>query len=122
PMSIHGDGKTHIGLVQCETTENDIGVVAWDNATQTLGTPFLPHAALSDGGSTDPDTHNQPAVTRLADGTIVTAYCGHGSHDMRIRVSTSPDDLSAFGSEYVITSSYFLTYAQLFAMSGGRIY
>lgn len=123
PMAIYGNGMTYIGLIQGETDENDVSIIAYDHATEMIVGPVAIHDQLNDGASTIPDTHNQPAVAIRADGHIVVAYCGHGSTTLRTKISDDPWDITGgFTAAETIVSSYALTYPQLFVMSGGRIY
>lgn len=123
PMAIYGNGKTYIGIIQGTADANDVGVAAWDHATETFIGPQAIHDQLNDGSSTIPDTHNQPAVSLLSDGRIIVAYCGHASTTMRIKVSNSAWDITAgFSPPISFTSSKAMTYPQLAVLDSGRIY
>lgn len=123
PMAIEGNGKVYIGIVQGETDPNDIGIMAWDYATDTLEGPIALIDQLSGGSSTVPDTHNQPAVAILGDGRLIAAYCAHSSTTMRIKVSNDPWDITAgFGSQISFSSTFAMTYPQLAVMDTGRIF
>ena len=83
--------QTIIGYVCGNDRPNDIEVIAWDHASQTKVGPVQLHDHLTGGISTDPDSHNAPAVLVAADGTYITAYCAHRASTMWIRRSTTTD-------------------------------
>ena len=123
PMAIAGNGQTYVGLIQGESDENDVTIAAWDNAGASLIETRALFDQLNDGGSTIPDTHNQPAVNHFADGTLIVAACGHGSTTMLLKTSDAPWDTTAgFSAPINFMSSKAMTYPQLAVMSSGRVY
>lgn len=121
-MAIAGGGKTFIGLIFGEDDPNDVAIIEWDNVARTYDGPVELIDQLNEGGGTIPDTHNQCAVTRRADGHLVVAVSGHGGNRVYTFVSNGTDVASGFHAGETIVSSYALTYMQLFRMAGGRLY
>lgn len=118
-----GGGKTFFGLVRGTSTANDVVVGQWGNAGRTLDGLFVLHAALSDGLSTVPDTHNGPAILVRSDGKILACYSGHGATTVRSRISTNAHDVTAFAVAVTSTVTPTSTYQQLGEIiSTGKIY
>lgn len=104
PRAVHYNGATYIGWI---TTSGSVGVSRFVHATQTV-TSFTLSVNLQ------ADDHNNPAIHILPDGRIAAFYCKHndaGGH--RYRISTNPEDISAWGAETLISSGITLpvTYA-----------
>lgn len=69
------------------------------------------------------DDHNSPSITRLPDGRLLAMYTRHGLDSLiRYRISTSADDISAWGSEATISASTQATYTQVWIDSTDRIH
>lgn len=104
PRAVHYNGATYIGWI---TTSGSVGVSRFVHATQTV-TSFTLSVNLQ------ADDHNNPAIHILPDGRIAAFYCKHNdASGHRYRVSTNPEDISAWGSETLISSGITLpvTYA-----------
>jgi putative BNR repeat neuraminidase len=108
------NGVTYFGYIDSSgnvkiNTYSDAGV---------LGTAFTLHATLQ------VDWHCNPAVLVRSDGRIIVAYCRHSGSEMYVRLSSNPEDISAFGTETNIDSQlggFQYTYPILFE-SGGTLY
>nr|AMY26599.1 putative carboxymethyl cellulase [uncultured prokaryote] len=94
PQAFHHDGVTYFGTVRGDTGAQQLG--QYVHATDAL--------TLSTVHTFSPDMHNYPAVVRRADGHLVTVYCDHSAGALYRRISTSPDDATAWGSETNIDS------------------
>lgn len=104
PRAVHYNGATYIGSI---TTAGSIVISKYVHATRTT-TSFTLSANLQ------ADDHNNPAIHILPDGRIAAFYCKHNdASGHRYRVSTNPEDISAWGSETLISSGITLpvTYA-----------
>lgn len=94
PRNIHYNGKTYLSWGDTD----GIKIAAYDHATQTLSTPFLLH-------SLSQDIHNAGAICiRDSDKRIIVFYAGHNQSECWIRISTNPEDVTAFGSEVPLDS------------------
>jgi hypothetical protein len=121
------NGKTYFGWVN--GVSGDVKIAAYDHVTKTVSTPFTLHTALS-GWSGSPDIHNSPALlVRTSDHRIVVGYVAHDQGPLYIRISTNPEDVTAFGTEISVGSgggwpAGDLTYVSLVQLSGesGAIY
>lgn len=104
PRAVHYNGATYTGWI---TTSGSVGVSRFVHATQTV-TSFTLSVNLQ------ADDHNNPAIHILPDGRIAAFYCKHNdASGHRYRISTNPDDISAWGAETLISSGITLpvTYA-----------
>lgn len=104
PRAVHYNGATYIGWI---TTSGSVGVSRFVHATETV-TSFTLSVNLQ------ADDHNNPAIHILPDGRIAAFYCKHNdASGHRYRISTNPDDISAWGAETLISSGITLpvTYA-----------
>lgn len=104
PRAVHYNGATYIGWI---TTSGSVGVSRFVHATQTV-TSFTLSVNLQ------ADDHNNPAIHILPDGRIAAFYCKHNdASGHRYRISTNPEDISAWGAETLISSGITLpvTYA-----------
>jgi hypothetical protein len=74
------------------------------------------------------DDHNTAALWKRADGRYVASYSKHGSDLLtRIRISTNPGDVTAWGAETTINQAGGATYSNLHYMAAenggaGRLY
>ena len=96
PRAVHYIGehdRTYIGYV---TSTGDIEVVSQDNGTAALAQATL-HVALN------ADDHAAPGLEVLPNGHIAVFYSGHAGPQMLYRVSTRPEDISAFGPERTVS-------------------
>lgn len=118
PKAIYYNGKTYIGWVS--GTTGDVEIAAYDHATQIMGTPFVLHAAL--GGEGTADLHDNPSIlVRDSDKRLVVAYCAHADSTVRLRISTNPEDVSAFDGEVSLDASLggaIYDYPVLFQLTG----
>lgn len=107
------DGHTYI--VYVNSSNGNVEIVDYDEVADTTSSAFVLHSALDSPA----DAHDGPAVlVRSSDHRIVVAYAQHGDTNPRVRISTNPADVSAFGSEIVpsITSDS-ITYCNLIELS-----
>ena len=88
--------RTYIGYVD---SAGDIDIVSQDAHTATLVHNRL-HIALN------ADDHAAPALAILPDRKIFVAYAKHGAAPMYYRISTYPEDASAFGPERIAVATY----------------
>ena len=106
-------------LVGSLSRAGNVDVSILDMPTMTT-TKVTLHAALQ------ADDHDVASFLHRADGHIMAFYSKHGSDGfMRYRVSTNPNDPTAWGPELIITNaSGNVTYSNPFQLSGegGRIY
>ena len=103
PRAIHHDGTIYFGYVNAR---GDVIVRSYDPATRALSPETVLHAALQ------VDDHSNPSfLVRASDRRILAFYTAHDDTTMRLRISTDPDDVSAFGPE-----------ARLDAALGGTAY
>lgn len=99
----------------------DVEVMSVDLATQAVN-----RFTLSD--NLQADDHNTAALWKRNDGRYVASYSKHGSDTLtRIRISTNPGDVSAWGAETTITQAAGATYSNLHYMSAenggsGKLY
>ena len=104
------NGKTYITWI--EDPSGDEGVAAYTHATRTMGSKFTLHAAL------EADLHASGSVIVADNGKILCHYVEHHGDRIRRRVSTNPEDVSAFGSEALIGALSDTTYATNFQLNG----
>jgi hypothetical protein len=109
------DGKAWISYVD---GSGNLEIVTYDGST--VGGPYTLHAALQE------DAHNGPAFARRAsDGKVVAIYCRHNDTPINVRVSTNPDDPSAWGSATDLDSQLGgtrYTDVQLYELSDGTLF
>lgn len=97
PGAIHAEGKTHIGYV--DGSGNIEVITVLDDGT--VQGPYLISATYQQ------DAHASPVLCRRAsDGRLIILYALHapGQQDIRVRVSTNPDDASSWDSSVNIHS------------------
>ena len=118
-----GSNTTFVGYV--DGTSGNVEIVAYDNATGITSAPTVLHAAIS----TPADTHCAPGLLiRDSDKRIIVAYSGHNGPQLYVRVSTNPQDISAFNTEETLhttiggTAYTYPILIQRLAESGQPIY
>lgn len=118
PRAIHlASGHTLVGWVdgsgniECRTVEDGTG---------TLGSIATIHASL------ETDAHNSPAFLRRAsDGRILCVYSKHNAVPINLKISTTPDDPTAWGSATDLDSALGgtrYTDYQIHQLASGTIY
>jgi hypothetical protein len=121
------DGKLIIGSVADSsgtggsTRDGDIEVVTYDLVSGGIPDKFTLHDALQG------DDHAAPAFLARPDGRILAVYSKHGNdHYVRYRITTNPNDTSAWNDELTHTRSAGVTYSNVYRLStegtSGRIY
>lgn len=91
PVATYFNGAVYAAPINM--TSGDLEVIRYDENTQAT-TAFTLHAAL------DVDDHAAGSVYVRPDGRIVVAYCDHeGTNVLHVRVSTNPEDITAWGTE-----------------------
>ncbi|MBN1796893.1 MAG: BNR-4 repeat-containing protein [Sedimentisphaerales bacterium] len=125
---IVNDGKLIIGSVADSsgtggsTRNGDIEVVTYDIALGGTPDRFTLHDAL------EGDDHAAPAFLVRPDGRILAVYAKHGSDNyIRYRITTNPNDTSAWNSELTHNRGVGVTYSNVYRLSAenggsGRIY
>jgi hypothetical protein len=112
-------GQTVFGYV--DGTSGNVELRAYDHAAGTISGATNLHSALG-GIDGNPDHHDAPAILRRAsDGRLVTVYSGHAAAACYRRISTNPDDASAFGAETNLDSQIGATdytYPNLVQLTG----
>ena len=99
PRAVYYNGATYIGSI---TTAGSIVISKYVHATRTT-TSFTLSVNLQ------ADDHNNPAVHILPDGRIAAFYCKHNdASGHRYRVSTNPEDITAWGAETLISAGITL--------------
>lgn len=75
------------------------------------------------------DDHNNPAIAIRLDGRIVATYQEHSTGTSYVRISTSPEDISAFGPEIAVTGEQTAepgdpayNYANLYCLPDGTLW
>lgn len=92
PKAWYLNGRTYFAYVQ--GTNGDVEINYWDHASRLAGSPFTLHAGLQ------ADTHATPALgLRQSDSRIMTLYSRQVGPAFYKRLSTNPEDISAFGAE-----------------------
>lgn len=107
--------RTFFVYVNASDGGHEVG--QYDHATQTTTTFRLANAGPDDGAT---DVHNNPSLLVRGDGKIVVAYSSHEDTRVRVRISSSAGDISAFASEQVLDPGYggVYTYAMLVQLNG----
>lgn len=108
----HRDGVTYFGYVD---GSGNVEARTYDHGSGTVS------AASTIRASLQIDHHNSPALLRRAsDGRILTSYCQHGGTALFVKLSTNPDDVTAWGAEANIdstTGGTLYTYPNLFQLT-----
>jgi PKD repeat protein len=86
PRAVTHDGRTYVGWVD---REGDVKVSSYDHATGERVTAVL-QARL------DQDDHANPSLHVRPDGRLVVFYSRHNGPAMHYRVSSQPEDVSAW--------------------------
>lgn len=90
------NGYTYLAWVD---SSGNVEIAAFDHATRTMGATTTLHATLT------ADLHVSPTVlVRDSDKRIMVAYTKHDEAVFYVRISTNPEDVSAFGSEVNLDS------------------
>lgn len=111
---------------------NDVVYLAWvdssgnaevaaynDWTSAQIGSTFTLKASLGT------DWHDVPAVAILESGKVIAAYCHHSGAAMYVRISTSAEDVSAWGTEVDIDSQIGgsgYTYPTLIVDAAGTVH
>jgi hypothetical protein len=129
PKAVYHEGlhrRTYVGWVDGEGSVR-VGAYDHDDGSFTM-------SVLQEG--MERDDHDNPAILILPDGRLAAFYCPHvrvpgpgeGLMGMFYRMSTSPEDVSAWGPERQLATntrgSWGYTYPNAVQLSGegGRIY
>jgi hypothetical protein len=92
PKAWYLNDRTYFVYVQ--GTNGDVEINYWDHDTASIGSPFTLHAALQS------DTHAAPSLAlRQSDSRIMALYCRQVGPALYKRLSTNPEDTSAFAAE-----------------------
>lgn len=111
--AVYYNGQTFFGYV------DNSGVIkarSFDHSTLSVSSAFNLHATGVE------DHHADPwFLVRDSDKRLVVAYCGHNDSHLYVRISTNPEDATAWGSEADIDASVggsLYTYPNLFQLLG----
>ena len=119
------DNKLIMGSVACgsgtggSSRNGNIEVTTYDLVNGGSPSTFVLHANLQS------DDHDLPAFLAMPDGKILAMYTRHLSdYYIRYRITTNPNDTSAWDSEVILTREASTSYSNIFRLSGenGRIY
>lgn len=113
PKAMTYNGKTYLGWI--DSISGATEVASFTHSTSTLSTPFS-LAAL--GG---PDNHDSPSIlVRDSDKRVIVAYCRHEDPLVRLRISTNPEDVTAFAAEQTLDPGFggVYTYTSMYQLLG----
>lgn len=97
----------------------------------SAGTVFIAKTSEADGTSTsfqlsstgfEQDDHNNGALEFLPDGRIIAFYCKHPDTAQRYRISTSAEDISAWGTEVALTATEPTYSNPVYLSESGKVY
>ena len=89
PRAIYRNGKTYAGWM---TSDGSVQVGVMDNDTGAVRTATLAEKF-------EVDDHDNPALLFLPDGRLAVFYSLHAKGDMRLRVTTKPEDIREWTPE-----------------------
>ena len=116
PKAYYDANTDRTYLTWLNGSDGGVYIQAWDHGDAALvGSPFL----IFDPGA--PNNHNSPAVMVREDGRILVAESGHSTASMRLRISTNPGDVTAFGASVNLDSQLGgnrYTYPVLYQLRG----
>lgn len=117
PRAAFYNGKTYFGYVQ---DAGDIYVSSYDHTAHTTSTPFLVGTGFT---SVDGDIHNGIAVlVRSSDHKILIVECSELAAHPFVRLTTNPEDVTAWDSASTFLSAGAYTYPTLYQLADGTIY
>jgi hypothetical protein len=100
PKAIYFKGnteKTYVSFFDINTNPGGILVSSYDHATKKIESSIL--------GTDGYDDHNHPSIlVRNSDHRILTFWCGHSGGQMKMRVSTNPEDVKTWDPLKIIIS------------------
>lgn len=83
----------------------------------------IPIATFVLSAALEQDDHDNPALIRRTDGRMVAFYSKHGTDTTtRYRISTNPNDISAWDTEATVTRTGNVTYSNPYILSDGKCY
>lgn len=95
--AVHYNGRTYFGWIN---TDGDVKIATYVNATGEVEDEFTLHAALE-----LQELHPSPSIlVRDSDHRIMVFYTRHNGAQLYMRISTNPEDTSAWGAEQNIDS------------------
>lgn len=95
PLSAVRNGKLYAGMVSTASGPG-ICVTQTDLATRAV-TQFVLNATFKN------NNHDPASIGFTLDGRVICFYSAHNDTKLRYRISTNPEDISAFGSELFLT-------------------
>lgn len=124
PVSVYHNSALYVTALSAYNGVGQNKIAKYDYATHELSMGMFSGPGLDD--------HNNAAIVVRNDGRLIVFYAGHGIDDqLRWRISTSPEDVTSWGSEQTDTDSAIspsVTYSVAFRLTGeggdpdGRIY
>lgn len=102
PLSLFRNGKTYAGWV---ATNGDVGVSCYNHSTDTAS-HFVISAAF------EANAHDNATILFRADGRLMAVWSKHNENPglLHYRISTSPEDISAWGAEQTVSVTNFNSY------------
>ncbi len=112
PVAYYLNGVTYVGSVDGNGSQF---ISSYDHATQQVTSFQLTTGSVK-------DDHIVPVITVLGDGRIMVFYPEAGGGPVHYRISTNPEDITAFDADQTVGSA--LIFPNVFRLSGesGRIY
>jgi hypothetical protein len=121
PRAVYHAGAHHRTYFAYVTSAGDVDVASYDHDSGQIAATVLAPAFQV-------DDHANPALYVRRDGRIVVFWSAHMGAEMYYRVSTAPEDVSAFGDARTLgtnsSGTHGYTYPNPVALSGegGRLY
>lgn len=113
PRAVYYNGNTYFAWVNGQT--GDLMIGKYNHSTEAVTTFTLDTPGVV-------DDHNNPSVLiRDSDKRVMVAFCLHGAANMWLRISTNPEDISAWGASVNLDSSIggsHYTYPELYQLTG----
>lgn len=114
---VHYNGRTYFGWV--DRADGDVYVAAYTHSTGTVSTPVAMHGSPLNAPA---DPHDGPSIlVRNSDKRIIVAYSAHAGSTCYLRISTNPEDVTAFAAEQNLDASLggsLYTYMKLAQLTG----
>ena len=104
PRSVHASGKTFIGY----GGRTALWCSSFDHTSGKFGRKLLMSTSTND--------HDVVAVGLRKDGCVICAYSRHNDDYMRVRVGSTPHDVTSLGDELIVATGT-CTYPHLFHLT-----
>lgn len=100
PRAIRYNEKTYIGYVN---NVGNVGILSYNHSLRDINT-FTLNAGFG------VDDHVAPSILIRSDGYLVVFYTPHAGANIYYRISTNPEDISAWGVEQTVVVGPSITY------------